>query len=75
MRTIGISNRGLTLIALLVFVLWGMIFAERALVSKARRDYEDYRRTQPLQAPVLEQSTPAGITETLQQPSTGFTLT
>ena len=75
MRTIGISNQGLTVIALLVFVLWGMIFAERALVSKARRDYQDFRRTQPVQAPVYEQSAPAGITGTLEAPSGDFSLT
>ena len=38
MTLTGISNRGLAVIALLVAVLWGCILAERAMVSRARRE-------------------------------------
>ena len=75
MRTIGISKQGLTVIALLVFVLWGVIFAERALVAKARRDYDHFRRTQPVQAPIHEPSTPAAMPDTLETPGVHVTVT
>ena len=75
MRTTGISNHGLTVIALLVFVLWGVIFAERALVAKAHRDYEHFRRTQPVQAPIHERSSPAGMTNPVKEPAVDVTLT
>ena len=75
MRTIGISNQGLTFIALLVFVLWGVIFAERALVAQARRDYEHFRRTQPIQAPSHEPSTPVAMPDILETPAVDVTVT
>ncbi len=75
MRTIGISNQGLTVIALLVFVLWGVIFAERALVAQARRDYEHFRRTQPIQAPGHEPAIPAAMPDILEAPAVDVTVT
>lgn len=36
MRITGISNHGLAAIALLVAILWGCIFAERAIRRQAR---------------------------------------
>lgn len=38
MRLTGISNGGLLLIATLVTILWGIIFAERTIVSQAHRE-------------------------------------
>lgn len=38
MTLTGISNRGLLLITVLVAMLWGCIFAERAIVNEARRE-------------------------------------
>ncbi len=75
MRTIGISNRGLTVIALLVFVLWGVIFAEHALMAQARRDYEHFRRVQPAKAPIHEPSTPAAMPNPLAVPAVNVTVT
>ena len=49
MKLIGITNRGLAVIALLVGLLWGMIFAERALTYRAQRDYIELRRSTPPQ--------------------------
>ena len=75
MRTIGISNQGLTVIALLVFVLWGVIFAEHVLLSQARRDYDHLRRSQPVAAPIHEPSTPAAMPRSLDEPALDVTLT
>ncbi|GEM_PF-6433734 len=36
MHLTGISNRGLAVITLLVAILWGCIFAERAIIRNAR---------------------------------------
>jgi len=38
MTLTGISNRGLAVIAILVAILWGCIFAERAMVQQARQE-------------------------------------
>lgn len=38
MTLTGISKGGLLLITLLVLILWGCIFAERAIVNEARRE-------------------------------------
>jgi hypothetical protein len=50
----GISNRGLALIALLVVVLWGCIFAERAIVRQAYEETQNVLRSQPV-VPVKQQ--------------------
>lgn len=44
MTITGISNRGLLLITILVTLLWGCVFAERAIVNKARHDRLEYLR-------------------------------
>jgi len=59
MKVMGITNQGLSIIGLLVLVLWGVIFAEQALVSQAERDYQDFRRSQPLASPADERPIPA----------------
>ena len=59
MRAIGITNQGLTAISLLVFLLWGVIFAEQTLVSQTERDYQDFRRSQPAASPADERPVPA----------------
>jgi hypothetical protein len=41
MNLFTISNRGLLVIAVLVAVLWGVIFAERAIKLQAQRDYQE----------------------------------
>ena len=38
MRLFGISNHGLLAIAVLVAILWGCIFAERAIIRQAREE-------------------------------------
>ena len=43
----GISNRGLALIAVLVVILWGCIFAERAIVRRAYEETQNVLRSQP----------------------------
>jgi hypothetical protein len=43
----GISNRGLALIAVLVVILWGCIFAERAIVRQAYEETQNVLRSQP----------------------------
>ena len=43
----GISNRGMALIAVLVAILWGCIFAERAIVRRAYEETQDVLRSQP----------------------------
>ncbi len=45
MRIFGISNHGLTVIALLVAVLWSVIFVERSLTRRALQDYDELRRS------------------------------
>ena len=60
MKLFGISNIGITVIALLVAFLWGVIYAERTLTYQAERDYIELRRslapspaqTQPARAPI-----------------------
>jgi hypothetical protein len=44
MRVFAISNRGLIVIAVLVAVLWGLIYAERALTVQAQQDYIELLR-------------------------------
>jgi hypothetical protein len=54
MTLTGLSNRGLLLIAMLVAILWGCIFAERAIVNNARRETETLLRSRgrvPVQYP------------------------
>jgi len=59
MKLFGISNVGITVIALLVALLWGVIYAERTLTYQAQQDYIELRRslapsparTQPARAP------------------------
>jgi hypothetical protein len=52
MRLTGISNRGLLVIALLVMCLWGIIFAERAIVRQAQREHLEFFRSRPAAAPI-----------------------
>jgi hypothetical protein len=51
MRLTGISNRGLLVITLLVICLWGIIFAERAIVRQAQREHLEFFRSRPATAP------------------------
>src|ERR1700739_3949044 len=58
MRLTGISNHGLLVIAALVMILWGCIFAERAITRQAREEtllFLRSRGTAPLNTPVKEQ--------------------
>lgn len=41
MRIFGLSNHGLTVIAVLVAVLWTVLLAERRFMSQAEQDFED----------------------------------
>ena len=52
MRLTGISDRGLLVITLLVICLWGIIFAERAIVRQAQREQQEFFRSRPISAPV-----------------------
>jgi hypothetical protein len=52
MRLMGISNRGLLVITLLVMCLWGIIFAERAIVRQAQREHQEFFRSRPISVPV-----------------------
>ncbi len=45
MKILGISNHGLTVIALLIAVLWSVIFVERSLTRRAQSDYDELRRS------------------------------
>jgi hypothetical protein len=45
MRVFAISNRGLIVIAILVAVLWGLIYTERALTLRAQQDYLEVMRS------------------------------
>ena len=45
MRILGISNHGLAVIAMLVAVLWGVIFMERSINQRAERDYQELRQS------------------------------
>ncbi len=51
MRLTGISNRGLLVITLLVICLWGIIFAERAIVRQAQREHLEFFRSRPVSVP------------------------
>jgi hypothetical protein len=51
MKLTGISNRGLMVISLLVVFLWGIIFAERAIVRQAQREHHEFLRSLPAGAP------------------------
>ena len=57
MRILGISNHGLAVIAMLVAVLWGVIFMERAINQRAERDYHELRHS--LQATPAATPSPA----------------
>jgi hypothetical protein len=52
MKLTGISNRGLVVIGLLVMFLWGIIFAERAILRQAQREHQEFLRSLPASAPV-----------------------
>ncbi len=52
MTLTGISGRGLAVIAMLVAILWGCIFAERAIIRQARQETLQLRRSRPV-TPVL----------------------
>jgi hypothetical protein len=52
MRVMGISNRGLLVITLLVMCLWGIIFAERAIVRQAQREHQEFFRSRPISVPI-----------------------
>lgn len=45
MRVFAISNRGLIVIGILVAVLWGLIYTERALSLRAQQDYLEVMRS------------------------------
>lgn len=75
MKATGITNQGLTVIGLLVLLLWGMIFAERALVSKARQVYEEIQRSRPLAQPAPQRPIPAQELPIQQQPLDTLTVT
>ncbi len=51
MRLIGITNRGLAVISVLVMVLWGLILAERSILRQARQDHYEFQRSHPIAAP------------------------
>jgi hypothetical protein len=57
MRVFAISNRGLIVIGILVAVLWGLIYTERALTLRAQQDYLEVMRS--LTAPEKTQPIPA----------------
>lgn len=63
----GISNRGLALIALLVVILWGCIFAERAIVRQAYEETQNVLRSQPV-VPVKQQRPTPPPTQRVQIP-------
>ena len=75
MKVTGITNQGLSIISLLVLLLWGVIFAERALVSQAERDYQDFRRSQPLASPANELPIPARRVTPAVEPIEDLTVT
>ena len=45
MRFFGVSNRGLIVNGILVAVLWGLIYTERALTRRAQLDYLEVMRS------------------------------
>ncbi len=45
MKLLGITDRGLIVISLLVMALWGIIFAERAILRQAQQDHLEFLRT------------------------------
>jgi hypothetical protein len=47
MAVTGISNRGLATIAVLVSILWGCIFAERAIVRRAYEETQEVLHSRP----------------------------
>jgi hypothetical protein len=47
MKLTGISNRGLLVISLLVMCLWGIIFAERAIVRQAQQAHREFFESRP----------------------------
>ena len=57
MRVFGISNRGLIVIGILVAVLWGLIYTERALTLRAQQDYLEVMRSLTL-TPVKAEPSP-----------------
>ena len=63
----GISNRGLALIALLVVILWGFIFAERAIVRQAYEETQTVLRSQPVVRVKQQRPTPS-TTQRVQVP-------
>jgi hypothetical protein len=68
MRVFAISNRGLIVIGILVAVLWGLIYAERALTLQAQQDYLEVLRSTTL-TPVDSESRPASKPAAPRYPS------
>jgi hypothetical protein len=58
MRVFAISNRGLIVIGILVAVLWGLIYTERALTLRAQQDYLEVMRSLTI-SPVKAHPSPA----------------
>jgi hypothetical protein len=58
MRVFAISNRGLIVIGILVAVLWGLIYTERALTLRAQQDYLEVMRSLTA-TPIKTQPIPA----------------
>ncbi len=52
MKPFTISNRGLAVIGVLVFVLWSLILAERAVVRQAHEAHYEFLRSHPQSSPV-----------------------
>jgi len=48
MRLTGISNGGLGVITLLVVILWGCIFTERAILKNAREQTDLFLHSRPI---------------------------
>jgi len=53
MKLFAISNRGLAVIGMLVMMLWGVILAEKAVVSQAHRDHYEFLESRPHLEPDL----------------------
>lgn len=58
MKVFDVSNHGLATIAVLVAVLWGVIFMEKSLNARTQQDYQELMRSL--------HSTPAGTQPALE---------
>ena len=47
MKLFAITNRGLTVIGMLVMLLWGVILTEQHIVRQAEEAHYEYLRSQP----------------------------